>query len=189
MSETSYNHERLLFLINKIPNWETYLTDKQLEATKLYLSTFNATLVDIKLNLSTSTAYARIFGGSNSKGALGKLEEAYSKLDKLGYFNKQNVKKKESTKPIISNKTLEKTKELFDIINKMEDYKIYLTQSQNEKLDKFLSTRSYKECAKYFNINESSFKQSILGRDDSSGILGKLRKEYNKKYVNDWDKI
>ncbi len=195
MSELSYNQERLMFLIEMISNWEVYLTDKQLEATKLYLSTFDATMVDIKLDLTKSTAHKRIFGGSTSKGALGRLEEAYTKLEKMGYLkNDKNNKsaktnKRNITQPILANKTLEKTKELFLIISQLENYNSYLTQSQNEKLDKFLSTRSFKACAKYFNINESSFKQSILGRDDSSGILGKLKKEYDKNHINDWDNI
>ena len=189
MNDVSYNRTRLLYLIKKVPNWETYLTDKQLEATKLYLSTLDVSMVAIKLDLTNSTIQSRLFGKNDSKGALGKLEEVYNKFVEFGYFNKEKPKVTNNVKPILSDKTLEKTKELFDIINKLEDYQSYLTQSQNEKLDKFLSTRSFKQCAKHFGINESSFKQSILGRDETSGILGRLKKEYNKKYINDWDKI
>ena len=42
---------RLLRLIEIIPNWETYLTAKQLEAAEQYIKCMNACEVDYKLNV------------------------------------------------------------------------------------------------------------------------------------------
>jgi hypothetical protein len=192
----SYNEQRFLFLVEKIPNWELYLTDKQLECAKLYISGMSVTMIEDKLNLGRSTAYSRLFGNSDktgikSKGAMGKLEEIYTKLEKMGHFKEKEIKDKQkyANKAILSDKTLQKVKELLTIVSDLEDYQQYLTESQNEKLYKFLQTKSFKECAKYFDIAEITFKQTILGRDDDSGILGKLRKEYDKSHINDWNSL
>jgi hypothetical protein len=193
---SSYNEQRFLFLVGKIPNWELYLTDKQLECAKLFVSGMSVTMIEDKLNLCSSGASARLFGksdktGIKAKGALGRLEELYIKLEAMGQFKEKPIKDKQkyNNKAILSDKTLEKTKELFTIIPALENYQQYLTESQNEKLYKFLQTKSFKECAKYFDITEITFKQTILGRDDDSGVLGKLRKEYNKTHINSWDNI
>lgn len=189
MNNGEYNQKRLLFLIGKVPNWELYLTDKQLEATKLYISILDASLVDDKLNLGRGSSHTRLFGGAKNKGAIGKLEEAYKKLEKMGYFEEKKSNEKYNTKNIISDKTMNKVKELFKIVTDIENYEQYLTDSQKEKLYQFLVLRSFKECAKHFNINESSFKQSLLGKDDNDGILGKLKKVYDQKYINNWNDI
>lgn len=187
----NYNQKRFMFLVGKIPNWEIHLTDKQLECCKSYICNLDTCMVDDKLDLKRGTCFRRIFGNGKNKGALGRLEEAYTKLDKIGYFKEKEIKKKSNTnnKALLSNRTLEKVKELFKMITEIQDYDKYLTESQNEKIYYFLKTRSFKECAKYFNVNESTFKQSILGRDDNSGIYGKLKKIHNEMYINDWDSI
>lgn len=187
----NYNQNRFMFLIGKIPNWEIHLTDKQLECCKLYICNLDTYMVDDKLNLKRGTCFRRIFGNSKNKGALGRLEEIYIRLDNIGYFKEKEVKKKNSVnnKAILSNRTLEKVKELFKMITEIQDYNKYLTKSQNEKIYYFLKTRSFKECAKYFNVTEVTFKQSILGRDDNSGVYGKLKKIHNEIYINDWDSI
>lgn len=191
--DESYNQKRLLFLIGKVPNWEVHLTDKQLECVKLYISTLDASMVDDKLNLGRGTSHSRLFGSKTSKGALGKLEEAYKKLEKYGYFDKKEEKnnQKHTSKSIMSEKTLNKVKELFKIVTELENYNQYLNKYQKEKLYQFLTMRSFKECAKYFDIKENTFKQNLLGRndDDNSCILGKLRKIYNEQRVNSWDEI
>jgi len=195
--DTGNNFEkRFIFLIGQIPNWEVYLTDKQLESAKVYIGTLSTTLTDYKLNLSPSTSGRRLFGSSDktgvkSKGALGRLEDVYLKLDKMGFFKKIEPvnKDKYKTKSILSDKTLEKVKELFKIVTDLEDYSQYLSEIQSDKLYQFLKSRSFKECAKYYDINETTFKQSILGRDDDSGILGKLRKAYDEKHISNWDDL
>lgn len=190
MTDT-YNQKRFMFLIGKIPNWEIHLTDKQLECCKSYICNLDTYMVDDKLDLKRGTCYRRIFGNGKNKGAIGRLEEAYVKLEKIGYFEQKKNKEKKNinNKSILSNKTLDKVKELFKMITEIQDYDKYLNDSQNEKMYQFLKTRSFKECAKYFNISESTFKQSILGRDDNSGIYGKLKKIHNELYINDWDSI
>lgn len=189
----SYNQKRFIFLIGQIPNWEVYLTDKQLECAKLYISNLDNCMVDDKLNLRQGTSYNRLFGSGKSKGAIGKLDEVYTKLEKLGYFKKKeqpnNTKKKNSNKAILSDKTLEKVRDLFKMVTEIEDYGQYLTDSQNEKLYRFLQLRSFKECAKYFDIAETTFKQSILGKDDESGIFGRLKKIYEENHISNWDDI
>lgn len=193
---TSYYEKRFIFLIGKIPNWEVYLTDKQLESAKVYVSTLSPMMTDYQLNLGPSTSAKRLFGSSDktgvkSKGALGRLEEVYIKLDKIGFF-KEPVKtdnQKYNNKSILSDKTLEKVKELFKIIKELENYSQYLNESQNEKLYQFLKSRSFKECAKYYNIAETTFKQTVLGRDDDSGILGKLKKAYDESHISSWEEL
>jgi len=183
--------ERLLFLISHIPCWEVHLTKKQLESTKLYLSKLDTTLVDYELGLNNGVSYLRIFGSANSKsrGALGRLEKAYSRLEKLGYLKKKETPKEKTKKfnKLISNKTIEKTKKLFLIFIRLENWESYLVPSQVEKATKFLELKSFKACAKYFNIKESSFKQALLGKTDNDGILGRLNKAYEKKYMNNWE--
>jgi hypothetical protein len=185
---------RLLKLIEIIPNWETYLTPKQLEATECYIKCLNASEVDYRLNFSSGTAQQRLFGSSTSKGALGKLEEIVKRLEQQGYFERQSIRnQKPNVKPIkksvLSDKTKLKIKELIKIIAEMPDYENYLTDSQKERIYQFLRLRSIKACAKYFNVTEITFKQSLLGKDDKSGILGRLKTAYDNKTVNSWEEL
>ena len=189
---------RLLYLIEVIPNWETYLTSKQLEATKSYIHCNVSSEVDYELKLSTGVAHNRLFGNSKSKGALGKLEEVYKILSNQGYFervknnNKKEEKRKNSIKKsVISDKTKNQLKELFTIISELENYSKYLTTSQAEKLQKFLELKSIKKCAEYYGVTEITFKQTLLGRSNntSSGILGKLKYAYENNTVNKWEEI
>ena len=187
---------RLLHLIEIIPNWETYLTPKQLEATKKYVKCLNSSEVDYELNLSTGVAYNRLFGNSKNKGALGKLEDVYKILDNQGYFEriKINSKKEEKRKntikkSVITDKTKEQLKELFTIISELNGYDQYLTNSQSEKLQKFLELKSIKRCAEYYGITEITFKQTLFGRSNSTGILGKLRNAYRETTVLKWEEI
>ena len=187
---------RLLHLIEKIPNWETYLTDKQLEAAERYIKCLNACEVDYQLNLNTGTAQQRLFGSSTSKGALGKLEEVIKRLEKQGFFEKQQKiikKQKENQKPtrqpVLSEKLKEGVKELFKLVIENPDYEKYLTDSQKERMYQFLRLKSIKSCAKYFNVTETTFKQSLLGRSGSGGILGRLKNAVSKETVDSWDDI
>ncbi len=187
---------RLLHLVEVIPNWETYLTPKQLEATKKYIKCLNSSEVDYELNLSTGVAYNRLFGNKKNKGALGKLEEVYKILDNQGYFErvKLNLKKEEKRKNtikknIITDKTKEQLKELFTIMSELNEYDQYLTSSQTEKLQKFLELKSIKTCAEYYGITETTFRQTLFGKNNSNGILGKLRNAYSKTTVNNWEEI
>ena len=187
---------KLLNLVEIIPNWETYLTDKQLESTKEYIKHLSASEVDYRLGLRIGTTQQRLFGTISSKGALGRLEEIKDRLDKQGYFEHKKTatqkaqKRAKNAKPTkISDKTKEQIKELFFIISQVPNYKEYLMPSQIERLEKFLELKSVKSCAKYFGITEVTFKQSLFGRSYDSGILGKLRKVYESTTVNKWSDL
>jgi hypothetical protein len=189
---------RLLRLIEIIPNWETYLTTKQLEAAEEYIKCLNACEVDYKLNLNIGTTQQRLFGNSTSKGALGRLEEIIQKLEKQGYFEKQKAaqakqeeqeNKKANLKPTISDKTKQEIRELLKLIIDMPDYEQYLTASQKERVFQFLRLKSIKQCAKYFNVTEMTFKQSLLGKGGQGGVLGRLKKITEEQTVDSWDNI
>jgi hypothetical protein len=182
---------KLLQLTQMIPNWETYLTPKQLEVIQCYIKCLNASEVDYQLKLNSGTTQQRLFGSSTSKGALGRLEEIVKIFEKQGYFEKQKkvIKNQSQRKQIISDKTKEGIRELLKIINDMPEYEQYLTESQKTKLFEFLRLKSIKVCAKHFGIEETTFRQSLLGRNKNDGILGKLRKAYYDKTVNNWDEI
>lgn len=187
------NGLRLIKLIELIPNWETYLTDKQLEVANQYIKRLNASEVDFALNLNVGTTQQRLFGGSKSQGALGKLESVVDKLQKQGYFDKINSKKESQPKKAkvskLSQETKDKVRELLRLIADMPDYENYLTESQKARVYQFLRLRSFVSCAKYFNVTETTFKQSLLGRNNNSGVLGRLREAYNSKTVSNWDDI
>ena len=187
---------RLLHLIEIIPNWETYLTIKQLEATKKYIKCLSSSQVDYELNLTTGVAHHRLFGNSKSKGALGKLEDVYKILDAQGYFERiQTITKKEEKKRnvikknVITDKTKNQLKELFTIISELDNYDQYLTNSQSEKLQKFLELKSIKSCSEYYGITETTFRQTLFGRGANTGILGKLKTAYENITVNKWEEI
>jgi len=188
---------RLLRLIEIIPNWETYLTAKQLEAAEEYIKCMNACEVDYKLNLNMGTTQQRLFGNSTSKGALGRLEEIVKRLEKQGYFEKQKAlqeKAKANTnkvkKPaVISDKTKDEIRELLRLVVEMPDYEQHLTDSQKDRMFQFLRLKSIKQCAKYFDVAETTFKQSLLGKSGQGGILGKLKSVSQSQTIDNWDDI
>lgn len=189
---------QLIKLTEVIPNWETYLTAKQLEATQIYIKCLNASEVDYQLNLSTGTAHQRLFGSSTSKGAIGKLKVVAQRLEEQGYFERQrrikqdkNSKRKtrRSNRTNLSQKTKDDIRELFKLVVEMPDYEQYLTKSQKERIYQFMRLRSISKCAKYFGITKNTFKQSLLGRSGNDGILGRLRKASSETTVDDWNDI
>ncbi len=187
---------RLIYLISKIPNWESYLTAKQLEAVKSFIKNNIASEVDYELNLSSGTAYSRIFGSGKSKGALGKLEEVNDFLSSEGYFDrikanddKENINKKKIKKTVMTQKTKDQLVELFTLVSEVKDYRNHLTKLQNEKLDKFIELKNMKKCAEYFGITETTLRQSLFGRDYGSGILNKLKLIQQNETVNNWSDI
>lgn len=73
----------LIKLINIIPLWETYLSEKQLEAVREYKHSMSITEVGHRLKIDPSSADCRLFGDpGKSKGALGRLMEVYVTLKK-----------------------------------------------------------------------------------------------------------
>lgn len=188
---------KLLRLIEIIPNWETYLTSKQLEAAEEYVKCMNCCEVDYKLNLNIGTAQQRLFGNSTSKGALGRLEEVVRRLEKQGYFEKQKAAQEkilaEANKPkkitSMSDKTKEEIRELLKLIVEMPDWETFLNDNQRERAFKFLQLKSIKQCAKYFNITEISFKQSLLGKGGQGGVLNRLREVSKSQTIDNWDDI
>lgn len=185
---------RLLKLISIIPNWETYLTPKQREVAQKYVKCMSAYEVDHQLKLSYGTTQQRLFGNNKtSKGALGRLEEVTKMLEDSGYFERlrkrQEQLKQQQKAASISEEDLQKVRELIKLTVEMPDYEKHLTKSQSEKLYEFLRLRSFKAVANHFGITESSLKQSLFGRANQDGALGKLRKAYEQSTVSSWDEI
>lgn len=176
----------LLNLIEKIPHWETHLTDKQLEVTREFIVRMNVNEVDHQLKLKSGTSQNRIFGNnSTNKGAIGKLTDVASKLDNSGYFKK--IEKIQVVHTEITMDIMEKTREFFRLIVEIPDYKLYLDQTQNKFVFEFMRLRNYANTAKYFGMKESTFINHLLG--DHNGILIKLREIANTTMVSNWDEI
>jgi hypothetical protein len=180
---------KLLQLVEQIPNWESYLTPKQREVVEKYIKCLNACEVDYQLNLNMGTTQQRLFGSSTSKGALGRLEEIGKHFKQTGYFDRKEVQAKPQKTKSISDKTKEEITELIKLIVEIPDYENYLTTSQKDKLYQFLRLRSLSACAKYFNITENAFQQTLLGRNGKGGILGKLKQYSAKNTVNSWEEL
>lgn len=169
---------KLLDLIEKVPNWETYLTPKQREVAILYIKCLNACEVDYQLKLNNGTTHQRLFGSSTSKGAIGRLEEI-SKLLKEKPIREKQVK---DNKKAISKKMKENIMELIQLLSDIPNYENYLTELQKERLYMFLQLKSIKACADHFCISEQTFNQTLFG---NTGILRKL-KEFQ---TNNWNEI
>lgn len=186
-------NDRFLELAEIIPNWETHLTEKQLEVAKEFIICLNVSEVDHQLNLKVGTARNRIFGNSStSKGAIGTLENVFLKLTDSGYFEKlQKRKFIQTVKPVksieITNDMLNKTKELFRLVVEIPNYKKYLNKTQNKFILEFMRLRSYATTAKHFGIKESILINHLL--DEHTGVLAKLREVANTTMVNTWDEV
>jgi hypothetical protein len=74
----------LIDLTNKIANWQTYLTDKQLKILQLYLSYRNTSAVDNLLGITNGTTYRTLFGSIKNNQQIGgvfkKLRNVYNTL-------------------------------------------------------------------------------------------------------------
>lgn len=180
---------RFVKLTTLIPNWQTYLTPKQLESAERYLKCYNATDVDHQLKLTYGTTHQRLFGGSSSKGALGRLEDIYKTLERQGFFHEKEKKaeqiEKEKT-PKLTPQTILKIKELLKIVVETNNYEQYLTSAQADKVKEFLVRRSLPKAAAALNITTLSYQQALIG---SGGILDILKKAIEKKSVNSWEDI
>lgn len=90
----------LVDLTNKIPHWQTYLTEQQTEIVILYLSLRNVSDVTKKLGWKGNSVYNVLFGNYKKGkdfemkgGVLKKLREIYQKL--LIIQNRKGVIKNE----------------------------------------------------------------------------------------------
>lgn len=178
---------RFLKLIEVIPNWETYLTPKQLEVARKYVTCLSAQEVDYQMKLNVGITQQRLFGGSGSKGALGKLEDAERKLRETGYFDRLEKRKElaqEQPKSTITRDELNKTEQLIRLIIEISDYDQYLTKSETDKVVYFMSYRKFSSTAKHLHMQEHVLKSTLLGE-----ILDKLKNVAGTKMVNSWDDI
>ena len=86
-NERVCRHEgQLLSLIEKVENWESYLTDRQLQITKSFINHRSPASVDVQLSLKPSTAYKILFGPMNHsivQGVTAKLQKIYDKQQKM----------------------------------------------------------------------------------------------------------
>lgn len=89
--------KKLMDLVQNVPNWETYLTDKQAEAVKLYMANRDLNICDQKLGLTKGGTYTRIFGDRFNQhyGAIGRLQKVYMGLESNGHFEDNNNLKQE----------------------------------------------------------------------------------------------
>lgn len=183
---------RLVKLIQMIPNWETYLTEKQLESAKKYVTILNAYEVDYQLRLTAGTTHQRLFGSKTSKGALGRLENVYRVLEQQGYFEDQQKKQQELKQNLqvkkkkLSQKTIQSVKQLLSLIVDHPDYQKHLTKSQAEKVYHFISLRSFAGTARQCGISQDSLKTALIGKN---GVLEKLQEVYNKQVVSKWEDL
>lgn len=186
---------RFVKLTELIPNWETYLTEKQLESAKKYIQCLNAYEVDYQLRLNSGTTHQRLFGNKTSKGALGRLEQVYKSLEEKGYFEELRRKKEaaatkvengQKKKSVLSPKTIQAVKELLSLIVDNPDYEKYITKSQAEKVFHFLRLRNFALTARYCNITQEALKRALIGQ---GGVLEKLREVKNRNTVSNWDEI
>lgn len=188
----SDNSLKFLKYTELIPNWETYLTTKQLESAKKFITLLNSNEVDYQLNLNQGTTHQRLFGSKTSKGALGRLEEVYEALEEKGYYE-QIKKKKEAAqaakkvkKQRLSPKTIESVRELITLIVDYPEYEKYLTKSQAEKVHHFIRLRNFQSTARHCGITQEALKRALIGQ---GGVLDKLKEETSKNTVNSWDEI
>lgn len=181
---------RFIKLTSIIPNWETYLTEKQREVAVRYLRTMNAYDVDYQLKLTNGTTHQRLFGSKTSKGAIGRLEEAYKILESTGYYEaqkqKQEAKQAEKNKIRLTEQSLQKVQELFRLIHEIPHYEQYITKTQKDKVDELIKTRSFVKGAMACNVSVESFQQGLIG---DNGVLEKLKEAKEANTVNSWDDI
>lgn len=87
----------LMKLTQVVPNWETYLTEIQLNSTRHYLESMSIVETARKMKVVESTCYVNLFGENNnhnkSLGALGRLLKAYTTLKETGYYERLEKKK------------------------------------------------------------------------------------------------
>lgn len=187
------NGLRFLELIHKVPNWETYLTPKQLEVARKYINCMNANEVDHQLKLNYGTTQQRLFGsGKSSKGAIGRLVDAHNKLESIGYYERLE-KKKEAAKVTVpqnpvSEEVMNKVKELISLIISMPDFDSHLEKDEAAKVTQFMAFRSFASAGRYFGLNEVRF-ANILLDENPGGILYKLRRTAQSTMVNNWEDI
>lgn len=77
-------------LTQVVPNWETYLTDKQLEVAKLYLQHMSCYAVDDILKVRPGITHDRLFRVTDEDYNCGlkRLQIAYKKLKDDGYYER-----------------------------------------------------------------------------------------------------
>lgn len=187
------NALKFLKYTETIPNWETYLTTKQLESAKKYIALLNAHEVDYQLKLNPGVTQQRLFGSSSSKGAMGRLEEVYKALEEKGYYEK--IKKKQEAvqaaktakKPAkLNSKTILAVKELITLVVDNPDYEKFLTPSESNKVYHFIRLRNFQATARFCGITQEALKKSLIGKN---GVLEKLRAEAASKTISSWDEI
>lgn len=173
-----------------IPNWETYLTPKQREAAVIYLKTMNAYEVDHRLKLNNGTTHQRLFGSKSSKGAIGRLKEVYDMLDKSGYFTDQEKQKEavqlENKKFKLTEDTLSKVHELFELIQSFPKYESYLSKKQYAAVTEFVRTRSFNVGAATVKVSVDAFQKILIGK---KGALETLKAAKEANTINSWDEV
>lgn len=87
------DEEKLIELTEKLPNWQSYLTEKQLKILQLYISYRNTSAIDNQLKLTNGVSYHTLFGNNkNGKNVEGGVLKKLSKVYEI-YLKIQNKKK------------------------------------------------------------------------------------------------
>ena len=77
--------DELIKLFETIPNWQTYLTDKQLQISQLYINYKNTCAIDTHLKLANGVSYHTLFGSMKNEkqvgGVLKKLRNVVKVLE------------------------------------------------------------------------------------------------------------
>ncbi|MDF2534124.1 MAG: hypothetical protein K0R18_281 [Bacillales bacterium] len=181
---------RFIKLTSLIPNWETYLTQKQRESAERYLKCFNAYDVDHRMKLSSGTTHQRLFGSKTSKGALGRLEEIYKMLENSGFFaekqKRQEAAQEERKQVKLTQKTLDNVRELIKLVIEIQNYESYVTKQQAEKIQLFMQLRNFSAASKKLGITIKSYQDALIG---DGGALERLRAAQQQRTVNSWDEV
>lgn len=187
------NGLRFLDLIHKVPNWETYLTPKQLEVARKYINCMNANEVDHQLRLNSGTTQQRLFGsGKTSKGAIGRLSDVRKKLEASGFYERQEKKNEakavQTQRTPVSEEIMVKVKELISLIISMPDFEKHLEKDEAAKITQFMAFRNFAAAGRQFGMNEAKFANTLLD-ETPGGILDKMRRLAQSSMVSTWDDI
>jgi hypothetical protein len=174
--------DELVYLIESIPNIETYLTDKQIKLVNLFKSDKNTTSVSIRLN--NANVYSELFGKISGKGGIfKKLLNVYYTLNKLNKITVETDEDKYFHNKLLNIYKKNKQEENIKIIQKMiyglPDYKKLFSENDKTLLRAYIEFKDFKKIDNYYGVNS---KETILTSDNS--ILKRLKKYYDEEIKN-----
>jgi hypothetical protein len=155
------NKDLLIKLVDVIPNWKHYLTNKQIEAIQVILSFPTYELAAKKLNITVSSLKSRLYGKNKELGALKRLIRASSFLQEDIFV-------------------LSRMKLLFNIMINDTDFMSKLSDEQIQYSKQLLRLKSISKMATHFKVNQKEVIDKLIGTNKDS-ILEILYNEIDKK--------